>query len=390
MEIKGDLKGDTRGFETSKLVNLNSDEKPKAYAAAGDKASTDFIGFEGSGNNIITENVWIQGDKIDIGVDNTIIARKELNLDVAELSGVRIGGRATSGEFLISKGRIVVGDEIRSSNKNTINVGEKSVAALELGHASLKRDEMGNLSAAGKLGELESHSSKTGLISANIKLDGQDKERQSELAVAYGTWNLSDVEATNGRISVGKAIDGLDTSKINYDGGRPSVSFNKLTLKEGSALDVHAGTTANIKNLDMTDGTVKIWGDAVVGKAEGSVTEEQAKEYAYKVTSGTVTVIGRDAMLTIGKEALAGIKLRDDPPAPPAPEGGDQGGQQGTPEAQGDTEQTAGMLAGNLYAEGTSGDQSSGNQTQPAIRLQPILIQTISMLMSSYLTSVAL
>ena len=287
--VNGDLTG-TDGINVAKIK-------------AGKTAAKDTVVLSGTGNVVSANNAWFTDSGntgLQLGNGNKLVIAETLTLDA------KSGG--SGADFNVETGTLLVGKSLTSNNTDktiVISNNGTNAVSLQLGDYEVETDAYGYETIAGKQGKLESHSAESGSVGVNLKLDGKDASTNAaNLNVVFGKWTAKDITAANAKITVGEA-----DSKIQYpEGATPSLTAIKLTLGTDAALTVNAGTDATFNALTMNGDSgskMEILGKVTINGLE-KVTDGN-QEAGYNVSSGNITVTGRDASLTLGSKALADL-----------------------------------------------------------------------------------
>ena len=286
--VKGDLKG-IDGIDVAKIKSGN--------AASGDK-----VVLSGSGNVVSANNARFT----DSGTDGLQLGNGNI-LDIEDTLTLDATSKGSGADFNVKTGNLIVGQSLTSSNLDkaiVITHSGSDVASLQLGAYEVETDAYGYETTAGAQGKLESHTAETGSVGVNLVLSGSGSTALSNLDVVFGKWSAKDINATNAAISVGES-----GTSIQYpEGAAPSLTAGKLTLGQDASLTVNAGTDATFDALTMNGASgsnMDIKGAVTINGLE-KVTDGN-QEAGYNVSSGNITVTGRDASLTLGSKALSDL-----------------------------------------------------------------------------------
>ena len=139
---------------------------------------------------------------------------------------------------------------------------------------------------------------------ANINLNVSGSAAKGEILVSNGNWTGKDVTLTQS----GDFVVGGETLKD----GKSVASFTStqggLTIVDAnSTVTINKDSSATFAKFNQADGTVNVYGSLTLTGLESGTAESGDLTYGVENASGTITVDGTKAVLTLGETAIKGI-----------------------------------------------------------------------------------
>ena len=299
------VEGSIQDYTGSKALDV-------AKLTSGSSPTTDKIRFSGDGTLEARDTIWLAdtNGSSTLNIGSGALQAQTFRLDAHGTAGAN-GTTTYDTPFKVESGILTAGARVESSHDNDIQLGNGTTGAtLNLGYIEANLDEWGQETGT------YSTSSATGLVDTNLVLSGGADANKSTLKVWYGDWSVKDITVTNGTVTVGDT-----TTRYDADGNEvvynASLAGNKLTLNAGATATVESNGKATFNELAMTAGTLTVKGEMTVnGKhvaADPDASPAVTESWGISLAAGsTIDVIGRNARLTFGGDAVSAISINSD------------------------------------------------------------------------------
>ena len=159
-------------------------------------------------------------------------------------------------------------------------------------------------SATLQLGNIENGVALSQGGNVNVDLNVSGSAAKGEILVSNGNWTGKDVTLTqSGDFVVGGETlkDGKSVASFTSNQGELSI------VDANSTVTINKDSSATFAKFNQADGTVNVYGSLTLTGLESGTAESGDLTYGVENASGTITVDGTKAVLTLGETAIKGI-----------------------------------------------------------------------------------
>ena len=158
-----------------------------------------------------------------------------------------------------------------------------------------------------QLGDIENEValSQGGNVNVNLNVSAK-AANNGQILVSNGNWTGKDVTLTqSGDFVVGGETlkDGKSVASFTSNQGELSI------VDANSTVTINKDSSATFAKFNQADGTVNVYGSLTLTGLESGTAESGDLTYGVENASGTITVDGTKAVLTLGETAIKGISF---------------------------------------------------------------------------------